>query len=120
MEKQPISDLAIIEHFLTPYKNTISKATAQCPGVHCKSNYANWCRVYRCPSPHQFSLYISIKKVKCSMVKKQETKPKTNQTKLAAGAWPAYDICIRLKTINDTEESYLLGKLFKNYKCYKC
>lgn len=53
------------------------------------------------------------------MVEKQETKPKNKQN-WQQGPGQAYDICIRLKTINDTEESYLLGKLLKNYKCYKC
>ena len=43
--------LSNYKHFLTPYKNTINKATAQCPGVYCKSNFANWCQVYSCVFP---------------------------------------------------------------------
>lgn len=57
------------------------------------------------------------------MLHGQEARNKTkkpSKQNWQQGPGQAYDICIRLKTINDTEESYLLGKLLKKLKCYKC
>ena len=50
------------------------------------------------------------------MLHGQEARNKTkkpSKQNWQQGPGQAYDICIRLKTINDTEESYLLGKLLK-------